>query len=655
MLILLLLPIVSAVPGAPNAIQDETGRWIPVRITADDDTAPLLARDAETFEATNPELRKAIYEQIGDHDYAETYDRETQCPVIFQKKKPFFAQLDANGYFKPRTDLPFRPGIKPADVERQGITCGAENIRKIRPQRPPALRRPLHTMFNLERLRTNGEFGMGVRIGPNGEPIYFNPQLRQAILNGTIAPPRLPLPPPTITYTGEVIYDITYEQQELAALIIPVQFPDVEATVSIKQLEDNFFAARGLSDYYEQQSYGGLKITGDVLPTWYTLSQDMGYYGDSYEANVEEMIVEAIEAADPDVDFSQYDVNQDGTVDGLFVVHAGEPDENGGGNNEEIWSHYFTISPITVDGVKIIDYETVSEESPIGIIAHEFGHYLGLPDMYDTVPDDGTSKGTAEWSIMGYGGYLGEPGSFDPWSKAYMSWLSDEHYQEISENGYYTIVEDNSVRGINYYAIPLSETEAFFVENRHTIELMNGDEAGGIIIWHVDESIIDLTGTWNGCRGTAWDCNAVNGDAEHKLIDVEEADGKNDIDAGDLGEGDDAWFERCATFGGCQQNVFSDVSNPNSKSYEGTATTFIGVYSDIGAIMQLGMTIDGSKLEAPAEELIAEGETAPAEEKSLVPLLLIVGALLILGGGFIVYRFVRKKPEVVSPKEYSHF
>lgn len=655
-ILLLCIPFTLAVPAAPYSILSEDGSWVPVTMDEEGEpTRPLYERDQEKFENPDPDVGTRIFEQTGDHDYAEVYERETQCPIVVQtdvttgRRRPYVGQLDQQGYFQANTNLPFRPDIKAEEVQQQGALCGRENIQQVRPQRPPSQIRPIQNMYNQERLVANTQYGFGVKQQPDGTNTYSNPDLQQQQQEGNLPPPPKNDPKPIIVFTGQAIYDISYETKELPVLVIPVQFTNVKASITTSEVNEMFFGKNSLASYFEEQSYGALQLTGTVLPKWYTLSESMGYYGDNYEANVEQMIVEAIEAADADIDYSQYDANDDGIVDSLFVIHAGDPDENGGGNNEEIWSHYFSISPITVDGVKIIDYETVSETSPVGIIAHEFGHYLGLPDMYDTVPDDGTSKGTAEWSIMGYGGYMEEPGSFDPWSKAYLSWLNEKSYQEIETNDYFTIVEDTSSTGIRYYAVPVSTKELFFIENRHTAELMNGAEAGGIVIWHVDENVMTETGSWNGCSGTKWDCNTVNGEAEHKLIDVVEADGKDNIDDGDLAEATDLWYESCGTFAGCQQNEFSATSTPKSTSYDGSKEIYIGVYSDIAGTMELGVTLDGSILAAPegeSTEQINSGESTEApEEKSNTGVIIIIAisSILVAGGAFLAFRMLKRK------------
>ena len=657
--ILLLVPLAYAVPAAPYSILSADGSWVPVAVDSDGNpTGPLYSHDKERFNNPDTDLGKTVFEQQGDHDYSEVYEKQSQCPIVFQKDtttgkpKPYLGKFTSTGYIEADTNFAFKTDLRAQQIQDEGIVCGYDTIRQVRPLRPAPQQKPLYDMYNQQRTFANTQNGYGVKEEPNGAYTYYDPNLQQQQQQGELPPPPRKEPKPIIIFTGQAVYETAYDQKELGAIVIPVQFPDTEASVSTDELYQNFFGdTDSLASYYYDQSYGALNIRGTVLPTWYTLTEDMAYYGDDYEANVEEMITSAIEAADPDVDFSQYDYDADGIVDGLFVVHAGEPDENGGGNGADIWSHYYSIIPVTVDGVQIVDYETVSEESPVGIVAHEFGHYLGLPDLYDTVPDDGTSKGTAEWSIMGYGGYMDPPGSFDPWSKAYLGWLSESNYQKIETNDYYTLVEDTASSGIRYYALPVSEEELFFVENRHEAELLSGDSSGGVLIWHIDETVMEETGSWNGCSGSRWTCNTVNGDVDHKLIDVEE-DGDQVIDSGKLAAPEDTWYNSCGTFSGCQPNEFSSSSDPAAISYDGSQTIYIGVYSEIGSTMQLGVTLDGNTLAAPevdstSSESSSDGSSisAPAESSFTVVTFVIIGlsVLLILGGGFVAWKFLRRR------------
>jgi len=646
-ILLLVLPIVSAIPAFPYFGFDEEGTIVS-GVQADGSILTSDELEAKGY---------SIATQDGDHDWSLVIDKETECPVSFVgprgERKPFFARIGDDGYPEPDEGLPFVPrSFTPETAETEGLTCGVENLQQILPLRPRIPRRPLNEMHNNDRLRANANRGFAVKE-QDGYYQPKDPRLVYAIEQGYVAPPTLPPPPPIIT--GAAVAAPT----ELNILVLLVQFPDQKATASVADIEEKFFGEGGLADYFNTQSYGVLTISGDVIPTWYTLAEDMGYYGDNYEANVEDMIVGAIGAADADIDFSDYDTDGDGIIDGFFVVHAGEPDENGGGNNEEIWSHYYSITPETADGVKIIDYETVSEDSPIGIVAHEFGHYLGLPDFYDTVVDDGSSKGTGEWSIMGYGGYLADPGSFDPWSKDYLNWLDEESLVEVTDAGYYDVSQDNSVYGTKYYLLRLSEQEYYLVENRRVQKLMNGGEAGGVLIWHIDEAVLEQSGSWNGCKGTRWDCNTVNGDADNKLVDLVEA-GDQNLDQGDLGDSDDPWYKKCSTFGGCQQYLFYGRSTPAS-----SGDVVVGAYSDVASTMQLAAALDGTVPEETTEEegvgevaVTVEGEEVSAAagpgETNLL-LYVIVGLVVVVVIGVVAAIFMRKRGGGISPTQYKSF
>lgn len=149
---------------------------------------------------------------------------------------------------------------------------------------------------------------------------------------------------------------------------------------------------------------------------------------------------------DGDGDFNE----PDGYIDHFQAVHAGEGEEAGGGAEGEdaIWSHRWAAFPnlagsagpannkaggvqIGDTGIWIRDYTTEPENGGLGVFAHEYGHDLGLPDLYDTAGGD---NGVGFWSLMASGSWLGHgtedigttPGYMDPWSKLFLGWLN--HY-----------------------------------------------------------------------------------------------------------------------------------------------------------------------------------------------------------------------------------
>jgi bacillopeptidase F (M6 metalloprotease family) len=112
-----------------------------------------------------------------------------------------------------------------------------------------------------------------------------------------------------------------------------------------------------MRDFYLENSYGQFDITG-VTTVWYTASQRMSFYANNdsingsaddyglgpYPNNAKRLVEEAVQLADSEVDFSEFDNNADGFVDGLFVVHAGPGAEeiytsNFPDHYNYLWSH----------------------------------------------------------------------------------------------------------------------------------------------------------------------------------------------------------------------------------------------------------------------------------------------------------------------------
>ncbi len=152
---------------------------------------------------------------------------------------------------------------------------------------------------------------------------------------------------------------------------------------------------------------------------------------------------------DDDGDFNE----SDGYIDHFQAIHAGEGEEAGGGAQgvNAIWSHrWYAFQtdggrtgptgnlkggvPIGDSGIWIGDYTTEPENGGLGVFTHEFGHDLGLPDLYDTAGGD---NGTGFWTLMSAGSWLnhGEdsigttPGYMGPWEKLQLGWLD---YSEVT-------------------------------------------------------------------------------------------------------------------------------------------------------------------------------------------------------------------------------
>jgi M6 family metalloprotease-like protein len=152
------------------------------------------------------------------------------------------------------------------------------------------------------------------------------------------------------------------------------------------------------------------------------------------------MAQDAVGAADAAVDFSRYDSDGDGRVDYLILVHVGSGQEFTG-EPTDIWSQTLDVAPIgTADGVSIDTFIIVPEywfatqfgRMTIGVYVHEFGHLLGLPDLYDYGLD---SKGIGDWELMALGMWNGpngdnsrgeSPSWMSAWSRVALGWVVPE-------------------------------------------------------------------------------------------------------------------------------------------------------------------------------------------------------------------------------------
>ena len=193
--------------------------------------------------------------------------------------------------------------------------------------------------------------------------------------------------------------------------------------------------------YFYDASFGQYNPKFDVVGP-VTVSQKYAYYGaNDYNGNdkhAEQMVYEAcllVDSLYPEIDFSLYDNNGDGEMDYVYVVYAGYGEADGGPANT-IWPHSYWIQyagyDLTLDGVKIDKYACGNEKNAIskqhdgiGTFVHEFGHVLGLPDLYAT---NNTSHRTlGDWDVMDYGPYNNDgntPPTYSAYERFFFGWLT---------------------------------------------------------------------------------------------------------------------------------------------------------------------------------------------------------------------------------------
>ena len=371
------------------------------------------------------------------------------------------------------------------------------------------------------------------------------------------------------------------------AIVLIVDFDDNLADTAaypVSHYEELLFSVGtyptgSMRDYYLENSYGNFEITGEVSG-WHRMPRDYAYYVDgqrgfgSYPRNARKLTEDAVAAADPYVDFSQYDNDgpdgipdsgdDDGYVDALFVVHAG-PGYETTGNVNDIHSHaWATSSPVPVDGVYCYRYSMEPDNGKIGVFSHEFGHVLGLPDLYDYGYDSG---GAGYWSIMAAGSWAGSgttPVHFDAWSKTQLGFatpivpttnLIDVEVPRVEASPAIYKIWTDGTPGKEY----------FLVEHRRRANFDFYVPGKGLVIYHVDDNMSNN------------DNQRCGPGSPHYLVAVEQADGECDLEydrnSGDVG---DPWPGRDGTYN--PNTAFNLLSTPNSNSY-GNSATGVSIYN----------------------------------------------------------------------------
>ena len=348
-----------------------------------------------------------------------------------------------------------------------------------------------------------------------------------------------------------------------------------------------------MKDFYEEASYGAFTVSPgpNGISGWYNAINPHNYYGQNGSLGIDKypgtLVREVITAADlAGFDFAPYDMDGDCYADVVDVIHQGTGEEIGL-NSNDIWSHswdlnsayyygcsngreYTTRSVCSKGGfIKVNKYVIQPEKyyssmSTIGVFAHEYGHALGLPDLYDT---DYSSRGVGKWSLMAYGAwnYVVNPGDrpaqFDAWSKYKLGWVDvipvtgimlNQEIQPVAESGAVFQILEGS---------PSSGGEYFLLENRQRTGFDTQLPGTGLLIWHIDEK---KTSNDNECYPGMAGISCSN---THYQVSLVQADNyyalERSLNSGDAGD---------PYPGAYNKTVFDAGSAPNSNLFSGSAS-----------------------------------------------------------------------------------
>ena len=329
--------------------------------------------------------------------------------------------------------------------------------------------------------------------------------------------------------------------------------------------------------YFHDTSFGQYNPVFDVVGP-VTLSQKHSYYGgndnNGEDKNAEQMIKEACELVDPDVDFSIYDNNHDGKVDFVYVIYAGYGEADGGGK-DYIWPHNYelTASNVTcmVDDVQVDNYACSNEidyaskqHNGIGTFCHEFSHVLGLPDLYTT--NDATHKTMGMWDILDYGPYNNDgntPPHYSAYERFYMGWLKPTVVNkgcsiQLSALGASNVAVLLTASGEhNLSGLTPNPSTFYMLENRQNTGWDAHLPGHGLLITKIAFS------------QSKWIGNTVNNSKRSMGVDIIEADGeaptydKDDYENGYFGKAGDAYPSGATSFTQLTEFQVKDIQEKN--------------------------------------------------------------------------------------------
>jgi M6 family metalloprotease-like protein len=329
--------------------------------------------------------------------------------------------------------------------------------------------------------------------------------------------------------------------------VIPIHYADGAPPFPVEALEARLFGPSqrdtvSFAGYWHEVSGGLLQVEGEVAP-WIAVSRPAEYYlpaGDQRWGEfgrIAELREEVLRLADEHIDFRQFDNDgpdgipnsgdDDGYVDFVAIVYAvpcsREPQAGA------IWPHRAAMPPFEsrrtgADGepIRVTDYVIIPALDPatcgpshVGLLAHETGHALGLPDLYDY---DGSSQGIGAWGLMGTGSHSAphSPAHLGAWEKEQLGWVRVDWLVEDDPD--FAVFPVHTSRTVFRHDVPDGSGQYVLIENRQRIGSDRRLPGSGLLVWHIDPERGEL-GAWNN-------------DERRTAVSIIEADGRDDLAAG---------------------------------------------------------------------------------------------------------------------------
>lgn len=343
-------------------------------------------------------------------------------------------------------------------------------------------------------------------------------------------------------------------QDEESWLVVLIDFPDQNEAGDCNQIRASNLIDNAALDYINQGISPNSTLQIDyhdrIVTTDFAMSdyghdvngeKDVGKNGVNPHTLAQEIVLEV----EDEIEWDNYDLNDDGWVDRFLILHCAKPQEDGGGESSRIWSHFSSIEETVElpDGLMISHYTISSQYSSnnFGTVMHEMLHQLGGADLYP-VHDDTVNqvwKGVGKWDIMASGNWNGN-GLWPalPTSPS-IELIGGQRHQSIELEwlpGSSCSGPEFEFKGLSEggdaLKIPIGDKEYIWIEYRSDSGYDSHLPGNGLLVLQQDLKSGDV------------EDNLINSHPERAWLKVIEADGEQNMVAGNSeGEESDLFWE----------------------------------------------------------------------------------------------------------------
>jgi len=321
---------------------------------------------------------------------------------------------------------------------------------------------------------------------------------------------------------------------EITVLVIAVEFKDYNHTLSVEQVTDQ--TVKPLNDYYSRISYGAVSVVGDAVG-WVRLPYVKSSYGMDNGPFVDDqdgdgypdtwrMLRDAIPIISKQIDVTPYQQ--------ILVFHAGFGQESSRDPND-IWSVAYIRWTVNTAQRVFEQFAIVPEFearglATVGVNTHEFGHLLGLPDLYSS-----TVEQVGPWDLMARGAWNGKPAGSSPaemiaWDRLFLGWIAPERVQNVTAQARMNLtlgpieLASSQLQAIRVQPSSRDTKHYYLVEVRQQIGYDVALPSTGVLITYIDETksnpvkVIDAVQTTSTLNDAPFQVGQKYADAQNNVI-----------------------------------------------------------------------------------------------------------------------------------------